>query len=303
MTPAMRRVLCACDFSGSSARALGQAIRVARASGAALTVLHVIPATVPASGGVASLPNRALLDPGLPVNVTGMLRRFHAHVAGEGGPAVRATIEVRTGRPADEILKRADALSCDLIVVGSHGRGGFERWALGSVTERLLRRSRRPVLIVPARGPLVTERLRFRTLLWATDFSASAAAALAGALRLAGEGRPRLTALHVVRSRRADLGWRGRSRAAEAVDEIVERARAALREAVPRAARARCRVEERVASGKAHVEILRLAVERGAELVVIGAQGSDALGRFVFGSTAHKVIRAAPCPVLAARSG
>lgn len=299
----MRRILCACDFSGCSARALGQAIRVARAGGAALSVLHVIPTTVPASGGVASLPNPALLDPELCASVTAALGRFHARVAGEGAPAVRTTVEVRTGRPADEILKRADELASDLIVVGSHGRSGFERWALGSVTERILRRARRPVLVVPSRGALVRERPRFRTLLWATDFSASAAAALACALRLASEGRPRLLALHVVRTRLHDLSRRGRSRAPEMPDELVERARAALRGAVPREVRARCRVEEIVASGKAHAAILRLAAERGAELVVMGAQGSDALGRSLFGSTAHKVMRAAACPVLAARSG
>jgi nucleotide-binding universal stress UspA family protein len=54
--------------------------------------------------------------------------------------------------------------------------------------------------------------------------------------------------------------------------------------------------------GKPHREIVRIARERGAELIVMGAQGADALDFLIFGSTAQRVVRMASCPVLTVRA-
>lgn len=58
------------------------------------------------------------------------------------------TRHVHVGQPADVIVRQADALDCSLIVIGSHGRSGLPGLLLGSVAQRVLQLSRRPVLVV-----------------------------------------------------------------------------------------------------------------------------------------------------------
>ena len=58
-------------------------------------------------------------------------------------------IEVCEGYPANTILEKADAFDCDLIVMGTHGKGRIAHAFLGSVAEKVLQRSRRPVFIIP----------------------------------------------------------------------------------------------------------------------------------------------------------
>jgi nucleotide-binding universal stress UspA family protein len=293
----IRRILCPCDFSGYSARALRQARRIAERHGSSLTVLHVIPTAVPASGGFAALTNPALLYPEVHERTLAALRRF---VERAGPATLPEDVEVREGNPAQEILKRATELPADLLAIGTHGRGGFEKWVLGSVTERVLRKARCPVLTVPARGALPTGRALFDTILWATDFSAPATAALEHAVSLARPDRARLLLVHVV-AHAAEVREPGSP--PDLATELQERAREWLRKAVPEEVRSACAVEEIVAVGKPHREIARLAREKGVELIVMGAQGADALDHMIFGSMAQRVLRMAPCPVLTARAG
>ena len=293
----LRRILCPSDLSGYSARALAQARRIAERRGSSLTVLHVIPTTVPTAGGFAAFTNPALLYPDVREHALSALRRS---VERTGPARLPAEVEVREGVPAEEILKRARDLPADLLVIGTHGRGGFEKWVLGSVTERVLRKARCPVLAVPARGALPRGPALFDPILWATDFSAPSTAALAHAVSLARLDRARLLLLHVV-SHASEAGEPG-SRP-DLAAELQERAREWLRSCVPTQVRSQCPVEEIVGVGKAHREIVRIARERGAQLIVMGAQGADALDAMIFGSTAQRVMKMSPCPVLTARAG
>jgi nucleotide-binding universal stress UspA family protein len=59
------------------------------------------------------------------------------------------SIEVVEGYPAEVILKKADELGCDIIIMGTHGKGIISHTFLGSVAERVLRRIRKPVFIIP----------------------------------------------------------------------------------------------------------------------------------------------------------
>ena len=71
---------------------------------------------------------------------------------------------------------------------------------------------------------------------------------------------------------------------------------------MPDEARAWCEVKERVVAGKPYREILRIAAEEKADLIVMGAHARGALGRMVFGSTSSHVVREASCPVLTVRT-
>jgi nucleotide-binding universal stress UspA family protein len=286
----IRRILCPSDFSGHSGRALRQALRIAARHGSTVVALHVIPTSFPAPARIGALTNPALLEPDLHPRTLAALRRFIARA----DPKAPVEVEVRDGVPARTILQRAAELPADMIVLGSHGRGGFERWALGSVAERVLRHARGPVLTVPARGALPSGPLLFRTVLWASDFSGPATAALDYAVALADEGA-RLLLVHVT-AHEPEPGPPGSP--PDAATEMQQRAREWLCAAVPLEARRRIPVETIVTAGRAHREIVRIAAEKGAELIVMGAQGADALERVIFGSTAERVVRSAPCPVL-----
>jgi nucleotide-binding universal stress UspA family protein len=71
---------------------------------------------------------------------------------------------------------------------------------------------------------------------------------------------------------------------------------------VPESARVWARPEERVVKGRAYREIIQLVAKAGVELVVMGVRGRSALDQLVFGSTTHRVIREAGCPVLTLHS-
>jgi nucleotide-binding universal stress UspA family protein len=136
-------------------------------------------------------------------------------------------------------------------------------------------------------------RSLFKKILYACDFSVSSLAGLEYALSLSREADARLTLLHVLEWLPGD-DQRRASLEAEAL--------ARLREAVPASVKEWLETEEVVTEGRAYREILRVAQEREAELIVMGVQGRGALDVMFFGSTAHHVVRQASCPVLTVRS-
>lgn len=103
-------------------------------------------------------------------------KQLCADIAAAGG---RATMLVAEGDPAEEILRVGDAERCQMIVIGLGREGAFGRFGLGKTMDRLLRRSRLPVLVVRDRPPGP-----YRHILAATDFSASSRHAIELAARL-----------------------------------------------------------------------------------------------------------------------
>ena len=278
-------ILCPCDFSVASAEALRLAVLLARTHGAEIVALHVIPVNLPASGRFRSFPNPALLRPHLRDDL-------FCSLAGVLQPARAAAVvnrsELREGRPADEILKVAEALPAGLIVMGTHDRGAVHRAVLGSVAETVLRKAPCPVLTVPPAFQAPAGEGWPRTVLWATDFSPDAGLGLRYALSVAEKARAELIVVHVLE---------GEGQRVADTPRLEER----LREAVARAGGAHLGAQAVVAAGSAAREILGLARARTAELVVMGASGTGALERLMFGSTVIAVVREAACPVLVVR--
>jgi nucleotide-binding universal stress UspA family protein len=274
-------VLCACDFSPASADALGVAGALAAAYRARLVALHVIPSRLPPSGGWTSHPNPALLRPHLRDDAA---RALEGHLQPARAASLSTGAEIREGRPEDEILKLAAALPAGAVVLGAHGRGAVDRAIVGSVADAVLRKAACPVLAVPPgfRAAAVWPR----TVLWATDFSADAADALPYALSIASRTGAPLVAAHVV-----ECQPRHRARCARSAERRLE---AALLK-TPGG-------EGVVLAGLPADEILALAARRSVDLIVAGASGRGALGRFVFGSTADALVRGSRCPVLVVHS-
>ena len=296
----IRRVLCPTDFSAFSAHAFAHAVSMAAWYEAAVTVLHVLPDTVVPASELAYMANPMLLDPALREAIQADLSSLVAPARRVG---LHAEGELREGKPAAEIVRVAQQLHADLIVMGTHGRSGFQRWVLGSVAETVLRRAPCPVLTVPALAPERPSPMLFKRILCATDFSPASEAAVSFAASLAEEADACLLLVHVLD--RSGAGARSESGAdGDGPRPDFEcAARAQLRRALPTEAREWCTPEEIVTCGKVAPQILRLAAEREAGLIVMGVHGRSLLDLMAFGSVTHEVVREAACPVLTVRPG
>jgi nucleotide-binding universal stress UspA family protein len=297
----IERILCPTDFSVFSSRALRHATALAQRFEARLTVLHVIPQWIPYSGGGAQFPAPMLANPALCQFVREDLGKFIAPAV-EAGVAVESI--VREAEPWREILSVAGELSADLMVMGTHGRGGFEQLLLGAVAEKVLHRAPCPVLTVCHEEGRTWEAPGVvRRIVCATDLSEASAPTLRYALSLAAEYQSALTVLHVLEGIPSsdNPAYRNLPESAALLRQLEGLALKQLHRSVPDEARNWCEIRERVEHGRAHHELLRIAVEESADLIVMGARRHGLLARAVMGSTSHHVVREATCPVLTVR--
>jgi nucleotide-binding universal stress UspA family protein len=143
-----KRILCGIDFSDTSRAGMRAAVALAGKLDAELTLLHVFqsPSYVLPEGVVFAGPDVLL-------RVTEEVDKALAawRVQAEGAGAKRVTTKSAMGAPADEIVQEA-ARGYDLVVVGTHGRSGIVHALLGSIAEKVVRRSSVPVLTVHSTG-------------------------------------------------------------------------------------------------------------------------------------------------------
>jgi len=292
------QIVCPVDFSAFSRRALEHAAAIARPFRSHLTVLHACSAPT----GIAADPHlddSAVRDPEADA-LYAALKEFAEPVT--GGLAVRLNL-MRADDVRRAIVTEAQAVGADLLVMGSHGRGGFERLFLGSITEKIVRHSPCPVLVVPHRAD-APHGGRFHRIVCGIDFSPASLQAFRYAVHLAATEGAEVTLIHAIEVppelREMQIA------AAYDVDAIRDAAEAAslnrLRALAPGPPETTCRIHALVAEGRAHRQIVRIAEEKQADLIVVGTHGRSALDRWLFGSNTHAVLRDAPCPVLTVRA-
>jgi nucleotide-binding universal stress UspA family protein len=302
----IRRILCPVDLSEHSRHALDHALAIARSHDSAVTVLHVSPLMpVAAYAPMSGMPAYVGLTP---ETRQALMRSLEEFAAG-GQPSVASTLEIAEGEPAAVIVAAADEIAADLIVLGTHGRSGFERWVLGSITEKVLRKARCPVLTVPTRARnAAAEIVAFGHIVCAVDFSDCSMHGLDYAIALAEEARAALSVIHVIElppdiprelHETVMLGPRNRH---EYIALAEEEGRARLTDAVHDQVRAGLTVDTVLGAGKPYREILRVAAEHHADLIVVGVHGRGAIDRMFFGSTTQHLVRQATCPVLTIRT-
>ncbi len=291
----INRILCPVDLSDVSRHAIEHAALLARWYDATITTLHVCnPVVVPAADfAVVRMPPN-------PEDIEAARAQVAACLESAGG--VDSIVVVETGEPVDRILEHAKTLPADLIVIGTHGVGGFQHLVLGSITEKVLRKATCPVLTVPPHAR-TTSKLPFKRLLCPVDFSDSSQAALNFAFSLAQEGDAELEILHVFDWAADDEPLVNRPiNVPEYRRELERDLTAKLCALVPDSVRTWCRPVIRVAHGKAYREILGIATEDASDLIVMGVHGRHALDMMLFGSTTNQVVRRATCPVLTLRT-
>ncbi|PYR52148.1 MAG: hypothetical protein DMF89_03580 [Acidobacteria bacterium] len=297
----IRQILCPIDFSEVSRHALDHARVFAGWYRARVTALHVrnpaflqnpplLFAEAPPGGGTAET-DREYLE--------GQLRDWVGSLKTAG---IETDVLVDEHyNPSARIVDHAKTLPADLIVMGTHGRGGFERLILGSVAEKVLRKASCPVLTVPA--PTVTSsKLPLKRMLCPVDFSEPSIAALELAFSIAEESDGRLTILHVFDWPTDDeVGGQWALDLPEVRRQVEERARQRVEALVPRQVRDWCSPVPTLRYGKAYREILALADAEHTDLIVMGVHGRNAVDMMLFGSTTNHVVRSASCPVLTLR--
>ena len=289
--------VCPTDLSEFSDCALRRALALARWFDARLTALHVIPSAAWAAGGGDYLALSADLLRAQRADAERELNRSLEPLLGEGVPI---ETRIREGDPARAIRAEAEALAADLVVMGTHGRSGFERLFLGSVAEKLLRTAPCPVLTIGTEQPPAVAGALFRRILCAADLTKASERTLSLGLSLAEENLAQVTFLHVVEG--GALYETGPDRRpipdmAPLRDALVDRAMEQLMRAAGSAG-SFCEVSVRVETGSAWRQIVGVAEETQAEVVVLGAHAHRGISRLFLGSTANQVVRHAPCPVL-----
>lgn len=269
----LRRVLFPTDYGPCADRAFAHASFLAAGHGAELHVLHLAPVTG--------------TDPG----------PAHDYPVPEGVRRVDVT------RPAlsvpDEIVRYARGV--DLVVMGTHGRRGVRRVALGSTAEHVLRRADCPVLAVGLGAEKASPAAVDRVLV-PIDFSDSSGPALAVADALAALYGARVDALHAAFVPDLPDVYELGVQFGATYPDVVARSREALGSMLRQFVAEDRRGDLVVRVGPPGPTILEEAERRGAGLLVMPTHGRTGLERLAFGSVAEQVLRRAPCPVFALTS-
>jgi nucleotide-binding universal stress UspA family protein len=289
-------ILCPVDFSEQSRQALRWGAALARRRKARLTVLSAVDPLL------AEAAKQRLGIDLAQTESEPALREFAAATwSDDVARAIDANFAVRVGEPADAILDTAASESIDLIVMGTQGLGGVRKWLVGSTTERVLRRTRTPVLAVPpAAGDFVPPHadlapLNLGPVVAATDFSDTSARALQWAAQLAQDIGSLLLLVHVVEAIAVATPWQSYI---EGSDEArVAKARAQLQELTKQFADS-VACESLVERGHPAESIASLADQRRAAVIVMGLASDPGLLGARPGSIAYRVLSLAKAPVL-----
>lgn len=265
-------ILCPVDLSPISANALRHAVRLAACNEAKVVAVLVSWFEVPAyftASRIESLHRQAHDSLS---EARAVLGRFVETTLGAAAADVELVIE--EGSPSLAILKLAAERNAGLIVMGTHGRTGINRWMLGSVAERVVRES--PVPVLTARSAPVAEPGPVLAAVNDTELSRQLMSRAAGLAARCGRS---LVVVHV-----------RESNGEAPISDLCEW--------IPEAARSRCTVHELVRHGDPAEQIITAASEANASLLVIGASKRSFFQGSVLSRTALRVIRQAACPVL-----
>ena len=159
MIPKIQKILYTTDLSENSAYAFRYAINSAKKHDANIIILHVLEEIPPfaralVDSQVGEQQRKDILDEKITSTMDRIRKRLQIFCDRELKDDPECvhkveSIEVCEGYPAEEILRKADELDCDVIIMGTHGKGTIGHTFLGSVAKRVLRRVRKPVFIIP----------------------------------------------------------------------------------------------------------------------------------------------------------
>ena len=212
--------------------------------------------------------------------------------------ATENEIIIRQGTPADEISRLASEQKADMVITATHGKSGFKRFLLGSVTEKLMKTLHCPLLVLPMQGNDVRSsagfEMKLKKILVGCDFSPDSKLAVDYGLSLAQEFQAELYLSHVIKP---SLYKDER----EGFNEFRSRLERQLNNMVPDACRDWCTAKTTLLDGEPYIALLNCAKEQDIDMVVLGIRGHTLLEKLLVGSTTDRLIRHSHVPVLAVR--
>ncbi len=207
------------------------------------------------------------------------------------------TTRVTVGIPSEEILGYVSEAAIDLVVMGTHGRTGVERFLIGSVAERVVRHAAVPVLTVRL-SEAISPWPPLERILVPTDGSDASFQALPYAFDLADRFDALVEGLSIVDERTKASVYTVETALEEMVGGLESMAETATERIEARAKAADTEVTTTVVDGIPSRTICTHAEESGADLVVIATHGRTGLSHYLLGSVAERVVRNSTVPVL-----
>jgi nucleotide-binding universal stress UspA family protein len=291
------------DFTNFSQSALLYAKGISRHFGSRLFVQHTIPPVSVYVGGMEAMP---VVVESSTVQLRYAREEIRKMISDAGIDSGEVTLLLNEGDLATRIFEAIAKDRIDLLVMGTHGHQGFTRLVMGSAAEGIIHAAVCPVLVMnkpqddfhdPELGRTI------KTIVLATDFSSHSDRALAVALKWAAEYHAKLVLFHAVEATAPEM---------EGLTDLfpecnpqfekqVARAWEQIQHLIPEQARERIEVVYEVRHGHPKEEVLRVAEEKGADLIVTGARGTGK-PQSPWGSVSSAVVRNGHTPVLVVRA-
>lgn len=277
------RIIVATDLLPESDKTTAYAKELAKHFSANLTLVHVVDLSV-ATRSEQTVAGIALDD--MRRNSSEHLERLLNDLALSGVRATAQTLEAHN--PAAAIIGLSEQLKADLIVAGTHSRHGLSKAILGSCSEGIIRHATCPVVTVGP-GTKLPVKTSLDVIVFATDFESDAAEKAAVALAFAQESAAKIYLCHVLNRPGKDISE---------TFQLQLAFESALDKLVPRSTYDWCTPECVVAEGDIALQLLDLAVNVDADLIILGAKRSSSwFAHLVEGVVGH-VLAKATCPVM-----
>jgi nucleotide-binding universal stress UspA family protein len=274
----IERILVPTDMTEFSGLALRYALLFNQRHGSKITLLHADEI----SWFAAEHPLGYYFE-NLPEMKVALMKSLAEYAVANVPPEVGAATIFEDDTPERAIVATARDINADLIIMGTHGRHGLPRVILGSVTERVLRTTNIPVIsVAPAIFPR-DPNVRIRTILCPVNFTRIARTALDQACAMAESFDAELVLVHVVEGTEPHLFTGVEAEFRTWVNPFI---------------RANTRYKEIVVHGDAAEQVLNIADQIDADLIVIGAQHRFFSDTTVVGTTTERITRFAKHPVM-----
>lgn len=294
-----RKIMLATDFSDCADHAKDYAFAFAKSYSATLHIAHAVDTSYSSYVGVFGF--GAAVDLHIDEIQDHARTQLMQLVEEAKSHGIEAQPFLLDGRPADETVDLARKSGCDLLVVGTHGRSGFDKFLFGSTCDRMVRLSPVPVLTVkdPSHDFITkTDTIELNRVLCPCDFSEHSQEALPLAADLCRAFDATMVLAHVVDSR-VEYPVLSPIMELPTNAEFYDKAVKLLEEIESDYKDVSTQLE--VVTGIPHAEIAKSTKSDNIDLVVLSTHGRSGLAHALLGGTAEKVVRSAHCPVLTVR--
>ena len=320
-----KKIMCAIDFSDFTSEVLVYSIALCKKFHAKLFLVHIV-----ADVNITLAHSNLVIDREL-------LQDEHNSEAQEflenlvKDVTIEHEIVISVGDPADKISRLALQKNIDMVITATHGKSGIKRLLIGSVTEELIKTINCPLLVLCTQEleyiPLDNYEMKLKKILVGCDFSPDSKLAFDYGLSLAQEFQAELYLTHVIKPTehielkssdyinvlpRDYVNWRSQDyfeiqqkvteKNREEHKKLRDRLERQLHHMLPEECQSWCTPHTSLLNGEPYKELIEYAKDQGIDMIVLGIRGHTLWEKLMVGSTTDRIIRHAPCPVLAVRA-